>query len=66
MLNSAETVSNVQRATTGSGEGEGRGQTLRRSLQSILLGTCEVRGGVNPTKITWKSQVDVLMVCPSL
>ena len=67
MLNSAETVSNVQRESTGSGEGGGR---VRRSLQSILLQTCEVRRGeggrVNPTKITWKSQVDVPMVCPSL
>jgi len=72
MLNSAETVSNVQRESTGSGEGEREGGgRVRRSLQSILLQTCEVRWGgeggtVNPTKITWKSQVDVPMVCPSL
>ena len=50
-------------------EREGGGR-VRRSLQSILLQTCEVKRGeggrVNPTKITWKSQVDVPMVCPSL
>ena len=46
MLNSAETVSNVQRESTGSGKGEREGGgRVRRSLQSILLQTCEVKRG---------------------
>ena len=55
----------MYREPTGSGEGEREGAECVAHLSRFCYKPVRRGGEVNPTKITRKSQVDVLMVCPS-